>query len=272
MENLNGTTYTVGNFKGGVGKTKIVTMSGFDNAIVRKRKTLIIDIDPQANASTIIARTFNISKIEKTITDGITDGDLSSCIINVTDNLDLIACDTSFRSFSKLVNRLDDEKEQILVLKKLLDPIKHNYQEIFIDVPPTISEFSDNAMAASNYSIIAFQTVDESLEGVNKYVNYQKFMIDRFNIDLQIIDIIPCMVEPNDELDKDILEEAIQQYGSVVSNNIIHYQKRLKRYSRDGISLKQYSNGNIDQWDYKAHQTFINILEELNARQIFLNN
>lgn len=65
-------------------------------------------------------------------------------------------------------------------------------------------------MAASDYSIISFQTAEESLEGVNKYVNYQKFMVDRYDLDLQIIDIVPCMVEPNDDFDEEILEEAIE--------------------------------------------------------------
>ncbi|KAF3363695.1 cobyrinic acid a,c-diamide synthase, partial [Enterococcus faecium] len=45
----------------------------------------------------------------------------------------------------------------------------------------------------------------------------------------------------------------------------------LRRYSKIGIHLRKYKNGNFDQWDYKAHQVFINILAELDARQEFLN-
>ncbi|MBE9912072.1 ParA family protein [Enterococcus mundtii] len=271
MDNFQGTTFTVGNFKGGVGKTKIVSMLAYDNAIIRNRKTLIIDLDPQANLTQVIARTFGITTINTTITTGIAKGELASSIININENLDLLACDTSFRSFSSFANKHENELDQVTVLKKLLLPIKNNYQEIFIDVPPTISEFSDNAMAASDYSIISFQTAEESLEGVNKYVNYQKFMVDRYNLNLQIIDIVPCMVEPNDDFDKEILEEAIEKYGTAVSKNLIHYQKRLRRYSKIGIQLRKYKNGNFDQWDYKAHQVFINILAELDARQEFLN-
>ena len=53
-------TFTVGNFKGGVGKTKITTMLAYDNARINKKKTLVIDIDPQANASDALARTANL--------------------------------------------------------------------------------------------------------------------------------------------------------------------------------------------------------------------
>ncbi|EMF0437223.1 ParA family protein [Enterococcus sp. C57] len=262
------TTYTVGNFKGGVGKTKIVTMLAFDNAVINKKKTLVIDIDPQANASQILARTVNMKHIEKTIVNGINENDLSVCITPIMENLDLIACDTSFRSFSNyVITNYEDEKDQIMVLEKLLVPIKDKYDAIFIDVPPTISAYSDNAMAASDYSIIAFQTQEESLDGIGKYVGYQKFMINKYNIDLEVISIIACMLEPNNDLDKNVLSDAINLYGSAVSQNIVNFQTRLKRYSREGISLKKYRNGNYDQWDYRAHETFIKILAELEIRR-----
>lgn len=268
---MTATTYTVGNFKGGVGKTKIVTMLAFDNAVINKKKTLVIDIDPQANASQILARTVNMEHIEKTIVNGINENDLSVCITPIMENLDLIACDTSFRSFSNyVITNYEDEKDQIMVLEKLLAPIKDRYDAIFIDVPPTISAYSDNAMAASDYSIIAFQTQEESLDGIGKYIGYQKFMINKYNIDLEVISIIACMLEPDDDLDKNVLSDAINLYGAAVSQNIVNFQKRLKRYSREGISLKKYKNGNYDQWDYRAHETFIKILAELeNRRKVF---
>ncbi|EJQ9853013.1 ParA family protein [Listeria monocytogenes] len=270
--NMTATVYTVGNFKGGVGKTKIVTMLGYDNAVIRKRKTLVLDLDPQANASQILARTGNIERIEKTITDGFQENNLELCITPIIDNLDLIACDTGFRAFNKFVLSIPNENEQVQVLSKLLAPIKDKYDEIFIDVPPTISEFSDNAMAASDYSIIAFQTADESLDGVGKYIGYQNFMVERYNVNLQVIDIIPCMVEPGDSIDEGILEEAREQYGNAVSDNVITYQKRLRRYTGEGIYLKQNKNGNYDQWDYLAHDTFIKLLNEFDGRKKYYEN
>lgn len=261
------TVYTVGNFKGGVGKTKLVTMLGFDNAVVKKRKTLVLDIDPQANASQILARTADISEIKKTITNGFQENDLSGCITPIIENLDLIACDTGFRAFTKHVLSIENENQQINVLNKLLEPIKDNYDDIFIDVPPTISEFSDNAMAASDFSIIAFQTDEESFDGVTKYVNYQNFMVDRYGINLQIIDIIPCMVEPTDSIDQDLLKQAKELYKNTVSDNVVNYQKRLRRYSGEGIFLLKNKNGNYDQWDFLAHNIFINILNELEGRK-----
>ncbi|MFD1670799.1 ParA family protein [Agrilactobacillus yilanensis] len=265
--------FTVGNFKGGVGKTKIVTMLAYDNAAIRNKKTLVLDLDPQGNASQVLAKTSNIERIDRTITDAISSGDLKSCITPVMTNLDLVACNTSFRSFSRFVlTNFKSELDQISVISKLLEPIKAEYDAIFIDVPPTISEFSDNAMAASDYSIIAFQTQEESLDGVSKYVGYQNFMVDRYNISLQVIAIVACMIEPDDNLDQTILSEAREIYGDAVLDTVITYQKRLKRYSREGIYLQKNKNGKFDQWDYRAHDNFIKILSELDARDSFLTS
>lgn len=263
--------FTVGNFKGGVGKTKIVTMLAYDNASVRHQKTLVLDLDPQGNASQVLAKTANIEKIDKTITDATASGNLEECITPIMPNLDLVACNTSFRSFSRFVlTSFDSEIEQISVISRLLEPLKEKYDSIFIDVPPTISEFSDNAMAASDYSIIAFQTQEESLDGVSKYVGYQNFMVERYNISLQVIAIVACMIEPDDNLDQTILEEARELYGDAVLDTVITFQKRLKRYSREGIYLQKNKNGKFDQWDYRAHDNFIKILSELDARNEFL--
>lgn len=260
-------TYVVGNFKGGVGKTKIVTMLAFDNSVIRNRRTLVVDMDPQGNASQVLARTGGITEIEKTITNGIQENSFEGCITKILPNLDLIACDTSFRSFVRyVIKTFESETEQISVIKKLLEPIKKNYDDIYIDVPPTISEYSDNAMVASDYSIIAFQTQEESLEGVRKYIGYQNWMVDKFDIDLQVIGIIACMTKADSNIDSGILDIAKEEFGSTVFDQIITFQERLKGYSTDGIKLKKNKNGTFDQWDHRAHTVFINILSSIDSR------
>jgi cellulose biosynthesis protein BcsQ len=95
-------------------------------------------------------------------------------------------------------------------------------------------------------------------------------MIEKFGIDLQVIAIVPCMVEPDDQLDQTILKEARDEYGDAVLDTVITYQKRLKRYSREGIHLNTYKNGNYDQWDFKAHNSFNLVLNEVEGRKAYL--
>ena len=56
-----GSVYVVGNFKGGVGKTKAVTMLAYESATMKNRKTLVVDLDPQGNATSVLARTGNVT-------------------------------------------------------------------------------------------------------------------------------------------------------------------------------------------------------------------
>lgn len=259
-------TIIVGNFKGGVGKTKIATMLSFVSAKLKNKKTLLIDLDPQANATQNLAKTGNISHIKYTITNALIlkDKTISECITPIMENLDLIACDTSFTQFPKyLYKNYKTDLEQSLVLKNAIKSIKENYDYIFLDVPPTISDFSDNAMVASDYSLIAFQTQEESLEGVQKYIAYQNFLAEKNNLNLQVAGIIACLLKPDSQIDNEVMNEAKALYNEFVLKTVITYQERLKRYSRTGIELKETIHGNYDQWDFKACNVFFNILSEM---------
>lgn len=149
------TVNVVGNFKGGVGKTKTLTMLAYTSAVYKHRKTLVIDLDPQANASSILAKTGGIKIIDKNIYKGFVNGELASQITPIMENLDLLSSVTQFKNLPKLLMSKfpNDDTAQINYLNELLKPLKEKYDTIYIDVPPTISDFSDNAMMAADYCI-----------------------------------------------------------------------------------------------------------------------
>lgn len=268
-------TIVVGNFKGGVGKTKIATMLSFVSAKLKNKRTLLIDLDPQANATQNLAKTGNISHIKFTITNALIlkDKTIEECITPIMDNLDLIACDTSFTQFPKfLYKNYKTEEEQSSVLAKTINKLKENYDYIFIDVPPTISDFSDNAMVAADYSLIAFQTQEESLEGVQKYIAYQNFLAEKNKINIQVAGIIACLLKADSQIDNEVMNEAKEIYKDYVLKTVVTYQERLKRYSRTGIELKETVYGNYDQWDFKACNVFYNILSEMESNIEFFEN
>lgn len=65
-----------------------------------------------------------------------------------------------------------------------------------------------------------------------------------------------------------MLTIAKEIYGEFFLNSIVHYQERLKMYDVDGISYNYYANGNVDQWDEKAHAPFLDIIEEIDYHTI----
>lgn len=266
--------YVVGNFKGGVGKTKVVTMLAYESSQDKKRKTLVIDLDPQGNATSVLAKTGNIDEISLNITDGFISGDISTQITPIMDNLDLIAGNTPFSKLPKILMSKfpNDDLKQVSYLKELIRPLKEKYDSIYIDVPPTISDFSDNAMLASDYCIIILQTQELSLDGAKTYINYMQYLIDKYEMELNVLGIVPCLLRPGGRVDKKILKEAKQLYGSNLLDTIINYQERLKAYDSEGITNKKMYNGSPEQWDARAHTTFLNLLNELDEHEDILSS
>lgn len=266
------TVYVVGNFKGGVGKTKTVTMLAYENATQYNKNTLVIDLDPQGNATRILAKTGNIEDISKNITDGFQNGDLTNQITPIINNLDLIASNTAFRNLSKILMQKfpEDEDKQINYLHNLIEPLKSKYDSIYIDVPPTISDYSDNAMLAADYCIIVLQTQELSLDGAQTYIAYMQYLADSYSNNLQVLGIIPCMLRPGGRVDTKILNQAQELYGGNVLDTVVKYQERLKVYDVEGIKVNYSYTGKPDGWDLKAHQVFIDVLNELNEHEEYL--
>lgn len=153
-----GKVYVIGNFKGGVGKTKTVTMLAYESALHLGRKTLVIDLDPQGNATRVLAKTGDLDEITYTVTEAFQEGSLEPAITNISENLDLIPANTAFRNLTKILMTKfpSNEFDQINYLNTLLKPLKEKYDAIYIDVPPTISDFSDNAMLGKEITVLLF--------------------------------------------------------------------------------------------------------------------
>lgn len=270
---MSGKVYVVGNFKGGVGKTKTVTMLAYEAARYLNQRTLVIDMDPQGNATRVLAKTGNLDAIDKSITDGFQNESLETEIISIIDNLDLIPANTSFRNLPKLLFKKfpDDETSQISYLQKLVKPLKEKYDRIYIDVPPTISDYSDNAMIAADYCIIVLQTQELSLDGAQTYIAYMQFLAENYDAQLQVLGIIPMMLRQGGRVDSKVLQQAKEMYGGNVLNTIVNYQERLKVYDVEGIHMNTNINGKVEMWDAKAHQLFVEVLTELNDHEKYLD-
>lgn len=269
---MSGTVYVVGNFKGGVGKSKTVTMLAYESARYLNERTLVIDMDPQGNATRVLAKTGNLDEIEKSITDGFRNESLETEIISIMDNLDIVPANTSFRNLSKILFQKfpEDEMAQISYLKQLVEPLKEKYDRIYIDVPPTISDYSDNAMMAADYCIIVLQTQELSLDGAQTYIAYMQFLSENYDAQLQVLGIIPMMLRQGGRVDTKVLDQATEMYGGNVLNTIVNYQERLKVYDVEGIHMHTNKNGKVEMWDAKAHQLFIDVLTELNEHEEYL--
>lgn len=162
MINVTAKIITFGNFKGGTGKTTNATLIGYTLAD-QGHKTLLIDMDPQGNATNLYLKTRNLATNEskndfsQTLMTGIQQQDLQSTVISITNHLDLIPSAADFALFPRYMEQETNYDRRVAYLDTLLDPLKAQYDYIIVDIPPTISLITDSALFMSDYCVIVLQ-------------------------------------------------------------------------------------------------------------------
>lgn len=273
--------YVIGNFKGGVGKSTVAQMVGFEQAIHFGKKTLIIDLDMQGNTSDVMNLThMNFPKemgggdgklidYQYTISDVLMDDvPVTKAVYQVLNNLDILPADISFEGYDDYIKeKYSDSLEQFKYMEKKLSPLFEKYDVIYLDVPPSISVFSKSAMYIADWAIVVLQTQVKSMRNAMQYLEYMDFFTQTFNTDLKVVGVIPFMLESNDAVDKEMYEQAKLIYKEHLLKNVVLKNARLKRYDGSGITMELTKSGKMKQWDGKTHNLFINIIEELNEHE-----
>ncbi|WP_429971911.1 ParA family protein (plasmid) [Fructilactobacillus sp. Tb1] len=262
------TTLTFGNFKGGTGKTTNATMTGIELSN-RGQKTLLIDLDPQANATNLYLKTKqNIDNndfvtFNKTLMAGIRDENLSETIINIKKDLDILPSAADFSLYPRYMEKKKiNYQERVEYLSKLIKPLKEIYDWIIIDIPPTISLITDSALYASDYCLIVLQTQERSLQGAEAFIKYiQNEVINTFDAPtLEVLGILPVLLKNNAPVDNSTLESAYKIFGEEnIFKTIIKNMERLKRYDVTGVTFN-------DQFDKKVQLVYSNVVNEITKR------
>lgn len=199
---------TIANQKGGVGKTTTAINLAASLAVAEK-KVLLIDIDPQANATTGLG--FNRSNYEYNIYHVFTGRKELKDIILKTEleNLHLAPSNIALVGIEQ---ELGEKEERKTVLRKKLAGIKDKYDFIIIDSPPALGSITVNAFAASDSVIIPIQCEFYALEGVAMVINTIKIIKGSINPRLKIRGFLPTMYSSQNNLSKDTVEDLKQNF------------------------------------------------------------
>ena len=280
-----------GNMKGGVGKTTNSVMTAYQLAKLGY-KTLVCDLDPQANATQLLRRTYGLQngvdlQIDKTMMVALTEENIKSAIVNIMDNLYLLPSSEDFKNypdFLEMKYMLDKEKieagnsntlqsemskvkeQRIAYFAQQLAKVRDEYDFVIIDVPPTLSIFTDSAIYATDFVIIVIQTQQRSLDGAETFFEYlQQMYNDYANIDFDILGVLAVLLKNNVGLDNQILKDAEADFGKdMLFNQIIRHMERLKRYDRTGIAEKGLTK--YDMHDTRLHYIYNALTKEIVTR------
>lgn len=226
----------IANQKGGVGKTTTTINLGASLATAGKR-VLIIDADPQANATSgygIDPRTMTSSIYECLVDNYPLDGSqVETCV----KGLDLIGSRIDLAGAElELINKQEREK----VLAKLLEPLQDKYDYVLIDCSPSLGLITVNALTAADSVIIPVQAEYFALEGISKLLNTIRIIKSKLNPTLEIEGFLLTMYDARLRLANQIYEELKGHFGEMVFNTVIPRNIRLSEAPSHGLPAVLY--------------------------------
>ena len=205
------------NQKGGVGKTTSAVNLAVSFA-VSEVKTLLIDLDPQSNATTGIEDL--IKEPKKSIYDAIIRGTSTKDVITKTklDFLDIITSTSDLVGAEvELVGLMSREYQ----LEKVIKPIRKKYDYILIDCPPSLGLLTLNALTCSNSVIIPIQCEYYALEGLGQLLNTVRLVQKNLNPNLEIEGVLLTMYDSRLNLSKQVAEEVRSFFKDKIFQTII---------------------------------------------------
>ena len=225
------------NQKGGVGKTTTSVNLAAGLAYLNK-KVLMIDIDPQANATQgigvdrmqITGTTYDVIVGDKEIKD--------VTLKTEVPRLSVVPASTDLATADIELSELKSGRE--LRLKEKLKKIKKNYDYIIIDCPPSLGLLNRNALAASDSVLIPVQCEYYALEGLTQLLSTIKFIQDSFNPKLSIEGVLLTMLDQRTNLGVEVSQEVRKYFREKVYKTFIPRNVKLSEAPSEGKCIYDY--------------------------------
>ena len=241
------------NQKGGVGKTTTAINLAASLAVL-EYKVLIVDADPQANATSGLG--FDLKEIENSIYECIVDGiDPKTAVLQseiehlhvLPSHIDLVGAEI------EMLNLPNREK----VLGNVLDQVKDDYDFLLIDCSPSLGLITVNSLTAADSVIIPVQCEYFALEGLGKLLNTIKIIQSRLNPELEIEGFLLTMYDSRLNLSNQVVEEVQKHFQDMVFETLVSRNIKLSEAPSYGKAVVMYDATS------KGAVNYLNLAREL---------
>ena len=242
---------TICNAKGGVGKTTTATnLSAYLAAM--GRYVLLVDMDPQANATTGVG----VAAKDPSIYHSFVDDQNPLHIIKKTSifGFDILPASQSLAGANVELVSMDEREYR---LKKILNQVRTNYDYILIDCPPSLGLLTVNALAASEYVLIPVQCEYFALEGLSQLLNTINLVRRGLNPDLQVLGVLLTMYDKRNQLSRQVLNEVNKNFPGRIFNAVIPRLVSLAEAPSFGKTILQFDPGS------RAARAYRQLAEEI---------
>lgn len=243
------TVLTIANQKGGVGKT--TTAVNLAAALAEKKiSTLLIDLDPQANATSAIG----VEKQAGKSLYGPLHGEGTAAEMIVPTSYEYLSLLPSEEDLAAAEIELAQTENYLLRLRAVIEPIRSSekYRVIIIDCPPALGMLSMNSLAAANYLLIALQCEYMALEGLGQILrNVDRLKSAHVNDGLELGGVVMTMFDMRTNLSRQVVDEVKQHLPDKIFKTVIPRTVRLSEAPSFGKTIFAYDPANPGATAYR---------------------
>lgn len=242
------TVIAVTNQKGGVGKTTSSINIAYYLAKMGQR-TLLIDFDPQGNATSGLG--IDKNDLQATMTDVITGAMPLADVVVPTEHKNLSLAPT-MPTLANTEVELAQAEQRFGRLKLALQPLQDSYDFVIVDCPPSLSLLTVNGLIAARYVLLPVQAEFYALEGLGQLLETMKLVRKSLNPTLDLIGVLPTMVDSRTSLSTQVLAEITKHFPAKVFKTTIPRNVRLAEAPSHGVPIGAYDRWSKGARAYKA--------------------